>query len=377
MTGRGVTTFLRGGLAAALVALLTGCAVGLDRLPLPAPEARGQSYSLVAVFSDALNLPAKAKVRLYGADIGEVDSIRARDFTAHVTLRLRADVPLYSGATAELRAATLLGDVFVQIRPGQERAPDAVQLRDGDTIPLQATTAAPNIEELLDSMALLVNGGAVRHMVALVNGGGRAVGGSGEKLGSLLDTTSELLTRLTSRSDQLSNALAETSALAAEMAARRDTFDEALTHAAPALAVIADNTTRLADLTTSISRITRQLARFPSVQGVDTRSLTADLNRLAEVFNDISVDPALSLNAFNRLIGVFMRITNSTGAHAALNLAKLSLAPWPDKNYPGDPGFHWPDGTDYHQIVGSLRYEWNMLLNQIYGAQRWNPAAPP
>ena len=55
---------LRGALAAGMIALLTGCAAGLDRLPLPAPEAGGQSYALTAVFSDALNLPAKAKVKL-------------------------------------------------------------------------------------------------------------------------------------------------------------------------------------------------------------------------------------------------------------------------------------------------------------------------
>ena len=41
-------------------------------------RAGGQSYALTAVFSDALNLPAKAKVKLYGADIGEVESIRAQ-----------------------------------------------------------------------------------------------------------------------------------------------------------------------------------------------------------------------------------------------------------------------------------------------------------
>ena len=62
--------------------------------------------------------------------------------------------------------------------------------------------------------------------------------------------------------------------------------------------------------------------------------------------------------------------------HGTADLAKLSLVPWPDKNYPGDPEFHWPDGTDWHLMVGSLRYEWNLLLDKIYGAQRWNPAAP-
>ena len=46
------------------------------------------------MFTDALNLPSKAKVRLYGADIGEVTSVEAVDFTAKVSMRIRRDVPV-------------------------------------------------------------------------------------------------------------------------------------------------------------------------------------------------------------------------------------------------------------------------------------------
>lgn len=359
-----------------MIALLAGCAVGLDRLPLPAPEARGQNYAVTAVFSDALNLPAKAKVRLYGADIGEVDSITAQDFTAHVDMRIRADVPLRVGATAELRSATPLGDVFVQITPDPHQPADAALLRSGDTIGLKSTAAAPTVEELLDSMALLVNGGVARHLVTIVNGAGQAVGGRGEKVAALLHQSRELLSRMTARSAQLDTALHRTSELVATMSARRNTLDESLTAAAPAMAVIADNTTQLADLADSVARITRQLSRFPSIQGTDTGSVTADLDRLAGVFNDISVDPNLSLYPFNRLLGLLIHATNSTALHGVGNIAKLTGGPWPGLNYPGDPGLHWPDGTDWHLMVGSLRYEWNLLLDKIYGAQRWNPAAP-
>ncbi|OBY32435.1 mammalian cell entry protein [Mycolicibacter kumamotonensis] len=353
-----------------LATLLAGCATGLDSLPMPAPGARGGSYQLTAVFSNALNLPAKAKVKLYGADIGEVSSVAARNFTARVNLRIRSDVPLHAGATAELRSATLLGDVFIQIRPAPQQAPDAAQLRDGDTIPLASTAAAPTVEELLNSMAMLVNGGTVGYLVKTVNGAGAALGGRGAKVDTLLQETRTLLSRLTARSGQLDGALRRTSELAASMADRQESLSTSLAAAAPAMAVIADNTTQLADLADHVARITDQLARFPSIQGTDTRSLTADLNKLAGVFNEISVDPELSLMPFNRLIGLLVKSTNATAAHANLTVAKLALGPWPDLNYPGDPGFHWSDGTDWHQMIGSLRYEWNLLLDKIYGAQR-------
>jgi virulence factor Mce-like protein len=373
---RTIRRILRCTLSVGMITLLAGCAVGLDRIPMPAISTGSHSYSLTAIFANALNLPAKAKVRLFGADIGEVESITAQNFTAHVTMRIRSDVPLHVGATAELRSATVLGDIFIQIRPGAHQELDGALLRDGDTIPLTSTAAAPTVEDLLDSMALLINGGAVRSLVSVINGAGRAVGGRGEKVDILLQQSRELLSRLTARSKQLDIALRRTAELAGTMSERRDTLDRSLTAAAPAMAVIADNTTRLADLADAAARITRQLARFPSIQGTDTRSTIADINHLAAVFNDIAVDPNLSLYPLNRLIGIMMHSTSSTALHGTADLAKLSLVPWPDKNYPGDPEFHWPDGTDWHLMVGSLRYEWNLLLDKIYGAQRWNPAAP-
>ncbi|MGV0660903.1 MlaD family protein, partial [Mycolicibacterium pulveris] len=62
---------------------LSGCATeGLASLPLPAPGVGSGGYQLTAVFSNALNLPANAKVKLAGADVGQMESIEARNYTA-------------------------------------------------------------------------------------------------------------------------------------------------------------------------------------------------------------------------------------------------------------------------------------------------------
>ncbi|MGB8406112.1 MAG: MlaD family protein [Mycobacterium sp.] len=354
--------------AGALAVLLAGCGIGLDSVPLPSPGAGGPTYHLTAVFSNALNLPAKAKVRLFGADIGEVTTIHAKNFTARVVLQIKSDVALRAGSSVELRSATPLGDVFVQVRPSADR--QARMLHDGDEIPLGSTAAAPTVEELLNSLALLVNGGAVRALTTDINGAGRAVGGRGQKLAELISETTTFLSRMTTRSQQLDATLRSTARMAAEMAAHRDTLDAALSSGAPALTTIAENTTRVADEVDTIARITLQLSRFPSLQATDTRSSVADLNRLSAVFNDISVDPNLSLTAFNQLLAILIKSTNSTSAHALLEVAQLALVPLPDKNYPGDNGFHGPDGTDWHAMIGGLRYEWNTLLSKIYGPNR-------
>lgn len=363
------TRWARSTMAAALATMLAGCGGGLEALPLPAPGHVNAPITIVAAFANAMNLPAKAKVKLNGADIGEVESIRAKDFTAYVTMRIESSVPLYTDATAELRSATPLGDIFVAIRqkpvPGQGER----HLHNDDSIALSATTSASTVEDVLTSAALLVNGGAIRRLVTVVNGAGHALGGRGAKLADLLHESNTLVSRLNTRSAQIDDALRSTSDLAATLASRQTTLEDGISASVPALAVIDDSITTLTDLASGLGRITKQLTRFPSMQGTDTRSMIADLNALAAEFNGIVTDPKVNLNLWNRVISMLNKITSAPNIHAVADVRQLALGSLPDKNYPGDPMFHGPDGTDWHAMVGSLRYSWNVLLSRVYGPQ--------
>ncbi len=362
---------LLGLLAGALTTLLTACATGLESLPMPDRDgASGEALSINAVFANALNLPEKARVKFNGADIGEVTSIQARDFAAVVTMQIRSDVPLYVGSTAELRSATPLGDVFVAIKPNPQSPSDAPRLRQGDTIPLGSTAQAATIEDILASMSLLVNGGAVRRFVTVINGTGHAVGGKGNKIATLLEQTNTTLSRLNARSTQLRSALQSTSDLTATLAARQDTLHEVVAAAVPATAVVAENVDNITQLTDTVAGITQQLSRFPSLQGTDTRSVSADLNNVSRAFNDIAVDPNISMSTTNRLLPRYMHTTRGAATQQTQLINQLVIGNHPDLNYPGDPATHGPDGTDFHSMVGSLRYEWNLLLDKIYGPNR-------
>ena len=94
---------------------------GLASLPLPAPGIGTGGYTLTAVFANALNLPASAKVKLAGADIGRtrIDG-RAQLHRGHHAAH-HGRRPLPAGSTAELRSATPLGDVFVALKPPARR----------------------------------------------------------------------------------------------------------------------------------------------------------------------------------------------------------------------------------------------------------------
>ncbi|WP_319447700.1 MULTISPECIES: MCE family protein [unclassified Mycobacterium] len=367
----GIRTKLAAFAAISVIGTATACSAGLESLPLPAPTAGSDTYSLTATFANALNLPAKAKVRLAGADVGEVDSMTARNYTAVVTMKIRSDVEIPVGTTVELRSATPLGDVFVALK-APPRVAGAPMLRSGDSIPLEGTKSAATIEEVLSTSSLLVNGGAVRNLTKIVNGLGAALGGKGESLGQLLDESRVLLDNLAARSEAIKGALSQTSDLAATLSARQQTIDDALNASNPALSTISDNTGRIVDLVAQVNRITLQLAKFPSIRGEKSRSMMADLNRLSSELNDAATAPGESVAAINRIFGPVVKLTNATSAHVDIDLQDVAVGAFADPHHPIDPGSRGPDRSDVRNFIGSISYELMRLRDKV-----WGPPTPP
>ena len=363
--------------AAAVVS--SGCATnGLASLPLPAPGVGAGGYALTAVFSNALNLPMNAKVKLAGADVGQVESMAARNYTAVTTLRIRDGVQLPRGSTAELRTATPLGDVFVAVKPPAQADPNTPLLKNGDTIGLESTTAAATVESVLSSAAVLVNGGAVRNFTNVINGFGKATGDQGQAFGDLIRKSNRLIGTLDSRSNQISNALTELSRLADQVEAKDRTVTELMTAARPATAALADNTTELSNLAVQVGDTTRLLARFPAIGGTDTsgRSMIRDLNTIAGAANDVAVSPDTSLLALNRMIPALVKSTAGNSISVHVSVDKLVLGSIPDIGFPGDPGLHGPHRYTWNQLIGSLKYTLWRLQERVVGRGPNSPQVP-
>ncbi|MCK0175808.1 MULTISPECIES: MlaD family protein [Mycobacteriaceae] len=372
---------MRSVLAAALVSVVSvsACATeGLASLPLPAPGGAGDGYTLNAVFSNALNLPAMAKVKLAGADIGQLESMQARNYTAVTTLRIRDGVQLPEGSTAELRSATPLGDVFVAIKPPAQPEPGARMLGDGDSIGIESTTAAATVESVLSSAAILVNGGAVRNFTNIINGLGRATGDQGQAFGDLVGKTNDTLGTLNRRSEEISTAMTEMSRLAGQIEAKNQSLGEVMDAAAPATDTLAKHTDQIADLVLQLGDTSGQLRKFPSIAGTDTsgRSVIADANAIAGAWNDVALTPNATLYALNRLMPPFIKSTTSNAIAVRVSIDRLVLGSIPDIGFTGDRGLHGPKRYNWHQLVGSLQYTLFRLQERIVGRGTGVPQLP-
>lgn len=366
---------------AATVAVSTaGCATsGLASLPLPHPGTGKGGYTITAVFANALNLPAYAKVRLAGADVGQMESIEARDYTAVARLGINDGVRLPKGSTVELRSATPLGDVFIAIKPPAKVAADAPLLRDGDTIPIEMTAEAATVENLLTGAAVLVNGGAVQNLTDIINGAGKAAGDNGGRnFRELVAHTNQLLGTMNARTDQLSDSLTALSSLSAKIDAKSTVITDLMTAAAPATDTLAQHTTQIADLVVQAGAASDELAKFPSIAGTDTsgRSIIADMDTLAGAFNDVVLDPNTSLAALNRLMPPVIKATAGNSVSVKGSIDRLVLGHIPDIGFPGDPGFHGPKWSTYNQLIGSFKYTLFRLQERIVGRGPNVPQVP-
>ncbi|OBI37597.1 MlaD family protein [Mycobacterium colombiense] len=375
-----MTAGARGVLTAVAAAMVTaGCATnGLASLPLPAPGLGSGGYSLNAVFSNALNLPMNAKVKLAGADVGQLESMIARNYTAVTRLRIRDGVQLPRGSTAELRTATPLGDVFVALKPPADDPADTPLLRNGDTIGLDSTAAAATVESVLSSAAILVNGGAVRNFTNIINGFGKATGEQGQAFGDMIRKSNELLGTLDARSDQISRALTQLSRLADQLDAKNQAIGDLMVAAGPATSALADNTSQLSNLAVQVGDTSRLLARFPSIGGTDTsgRSMIRDLNTIAGAANDVAMSPDTSWMSINRLIPALVKSTAGNSISVNVGVDKIMLGSLPDIGFPGDIGLHGPHHYNVNLLVGTLKYTLWRLQERIVGRGPNSPQVP-
>jgi virulence factor Mce-like protein len=282
--------------ALALLALLTMASTACGsaaELPLPGRGVDGETYTLTAVFTDALNLPDGAHVKVAGEPVGRVQRVQARDFTAVVTMAVRADVRLPTATTAELRQPTPLGDVFVELAP--PAAPRPGTLRDGDTIGPADTSTAATVEDLLAAASTLVNGGGLAQTQTIVRELNSALDGRGEQVGHLLGRMRELLATLNARTAEIDRILAAAGRLSATARARAATVDAAFADLTPGIAVLAQRTDDLADALTAAGRLSATGDRVLTEAGPDIRTALHELETVLDGFvaTDAVLGPSL------------------------------------------------------------------------------------
>ncbi|MFI6042032.1 MCE family protein [Nocardia sp. NPDC051321] len=350
--------------AVAGVGITSGCGLTVEKLPLPKPGVSGETYTVHAVFENALNLPDQAKVKIGGSDVGVVSNIKTKNFQAVVDLTIRKDIELPKDSTAELRQATPLGDVFVAVSKAKAGS-GTEMLHNGDTLGLDKTSAGATVEQLLISISLLFNGGGVASLSKLTSELDSIVGGRGGQLSHLITEMTGVVGSLNDNSAKVDGVLNEFSALANTIEARRGELGQVADTLPQMIGAIAENNRAIGDLLTKVSTTSAALGDYADTSGQQLGSLLDNTHKLMDALANTGDNLGILLDRF-REIRPKVDNTFRGGSFAIYATAtNLDLSALTDPQHGG-----FQDLRDIQDLAGSLIQVLQIVQNRVQGGHR-------
>jgi phospholipid/cholesterol/gamma-HCH transport system substrate-binding protein len=199
-------------------------------------------------------------VRVAGVSVGEIKKVEHYDRTeALVTFNVQSGVPLTTASRAEIRFLNLVGDRYLALEQGSDKAAKA--LGDGGTLPIEQTKPALDLTVLFNGFQPLfqaLNPQQVNdlsmNLVQVLQGEGGTVQGLLQKTASLTNTLadrdeligrvvnhlSETLTTVDSRHRQLNDLVIGLKDWMTDLARDRSTIGSSLQNISDLTVVVAD-----------------------------------------------------------------------------------------------------------------------------------------
>lgn len=265
--------------AAAATVALSGCGFkGLYDAQLPGGANVGSHpFTVTAEFADVLDLVPQSNVKVNDVAVGKVEKIELDGWVAKVTMQVNRDVKLPSNARAAIRMTSLLGEKYVDLeQPVGDSSP--VPLGNNSNIPLTSTGTAPEVEEVLGALSLLLNGGGLQQLRTITTELNKALSGNEAAVKSLLSQLNIFVGGLDKQKNDITTALDKIDQLAATLNRQKQTLVAALDTFPQALQILKDNRTQLVDLLQGLSNL----------GGVATRVIDATQTKLVTSLKTLS-----------------------------------------------------------------------------------------
>ncbi|RAY16236.1 MCE family protein [Actinomadura craniellae] len=175
----------------------------------------GGGYQVVAAFDDASGLQEGDQVKVAGAPVGRVDSIKVREGRAEVRMSVNSAHRLPRDSEAAIRWRSAVGQRVVYLVPGT--APE--RLRDGDRI--ARTRSVVDIGELVNRLEPLTRSLDPEQVNRILTAIYLALDGNEENVSRLLVDVERLSSTIAARRQTLATMLADFSTVTG-IIARRD-----------------------------------------------------------------------------------------------------------------------------------------------------------
>ncbi|MCV7432713.1 MULTISPECIES: virulence factor Mce family protein [Mycobacteriaceae] len=236
--------------------MLTGCGQwrGIANVPLPGgPGTQNGSTTIYIQMPETLALNANSRVRVADVFVGRVRKIELKNWVPLLTVDLEPGVELPKNALARIGQTSLLGSQHVELDEPED--PSSEPLRNGDTIPLQNSSAYPTIERTLASISGILTGGGIPNIETIQNEVNAILTGRSDEIRELLNRLDTFTFELNQQRDDITRAIDSTNRLLSIVSQRNDTLDRVLTEFPPLIQHFAETRDLFADAVTSLGRL--------------------------------------------------------------------------------------------------------------------------
>ena len=236
--------------------MVTGCGQwrGIANVPLPGgPGTQDGSTTIYIQMPETLALNANSRVRVADVFVGRVRKIELKNWVPLLTVDLEPGVELPKNALARIGQTSLLGSQHVELDEPED--PSSEPLRNGDTIPLQNSSAYPTIERTLASISGILTGGGIPNIETIQNEVNAILTGRSDEIRELLNRLDTFTFELNQQRDDITRAIDSTNRLLSIVSQRNDTLDRVLTEFPPLIQHFAETRDLFADAVTSLGRL--------------------------------------------------------------------------------------------------------------------------
>ena len=240
--------------AVALVLSSCGSWKGIANVPLPGGPGTGDDRTTIYVqMPDTLALNVNSRVRVADVYVGRVRSIELKNWVATLTLDLQPNVKLPENTLAKIGQTSLLGSQHVQLDPPPD--PSSQLLKNGDTIPLQNSSAFPTTERVLASIATILRGGGVQNLEVIQTEINNVLTGRADQIREFLNRLDTFTDELNQQRQDITRAIDSTNRLLSIVGQRNETLDRVLTEFPPLIKHFAETRDLFADAVEALGRI--------------------------------------------------------------------------------------------------------------------------
>lgn len=281
-----------------LVLAVSGCGfTGLYGAPLPGGADLGDHpYTVIVYFSNVLDLVPQSTVKVNDVEVGRVEKVelskagddsgdkKLNGWTAKVTIEVNGDVHLPSNARAEVRITSLLGEKYVALEQPLDK-PASTPLKDGSQILITHTGSAPEIEDVLGALSLLLNGGGLQQIRVITTELNKALSGNESAVRDLLGQLNTFVGTLDDQKNTIFTALDSVDRLTKTLNKNKSVIEQTLDTMPQALQVLKDERSKFVTLLTSLSDLGSVATR---VITATQQNLTAALKSLAPALEQLT-----------------------------------------------------------------------------------------